>query len=126
MIKKITITGIWIGEEKELTAKKGKNAGNKFKVCTVGLFTPDTDKEYGGKFLSGSMAKSKAETLKEEINLSKDLGGKEMELNITLSETLNKDGEPFINWRFPTEEMRKDEEIAKLKADLAKANKKTK
>lgn len=120
MIKKIKVTGIWIGDEKELLAKKGKNAGKKFKTCPVGLFTADDDKDYAGRFLGGSLNKEKAEQLKKEIEALKDSGGKEMELSIVESEVINsKDGKPFINWKFVTEEMRKDAEIAELKAKLA-------
>jgi len=120
MIKKIKVTGIWIGEEKELLAKKGKNAGKKFKTCPVGLFTADDDKDYAGRFLGGSLNKEKAEQLKKEIESAKDSGGKEMELSIVESDVINsKDGKPFINWKFVTEEMRKDAEIEMLKAQLA-------
>lgn len=120
MIKKLKISGIWVGAEEEKIAKTGKNAGKSFKTCAVGLFTPDDDKDYAGRFISGWMDKTKAESLKKEIDEARPNGGKEMELGITVSDKKDKDGNNYINWRFVTDEMRKDDEIERLKAELAK------
>jgi hypothetical protein len=123
MIKKLKISGIWVGSEEEKVAKTGKNKGKTFKTCAVGLFTADDDKDYAGRFISGWMDKTKAEVLKKEIIEAKPTGGKEMELGITVSDKKDKDGNFYINWRFVTEEMRKDAEIELLKAELAKNKK---
>ena len=106
MIKKIIIKGAWVGDEKELIAKQGKNKGKKFMVCKIGLFAPDEDAEFGGKFIGGSTfadekgkrtAKKVAEDLKAEIEAS---GGKEFFLDIEKSIS-EKDGKEYINFKFP-------------------------
>ena len=115
MIEKLKIKGAWIGQEKELEAKKGKNVGQKFAVCTIGLFTPDDNAKYGGKFIGGSTfadekgkrtATQVANDLKARIEAN---GGEEMYLDITTSKS-PKNGKEYVNFRFPT---KKEIEVAK-------------
>ena len=114
MIEKLRIKGVWIGEEKELTAKKGPNAGTTFKVCKIGLFTPDEDKKYGGRFIGGSAFASKTQTAKEVAEALKSrveaFGGEDMILDISESDKADKDGNKYLNFKFPS---KKELEVAK-------------
>lgn len=104
MIRKIKIKGVWVGEEKELTAKKGPSAGQTFKVCKVGFFTPDEDAEFGGRFIGGSISGNKNQTPKQVAeDLKKKIEGGEgdMILDISESDKLDKDGKKYVNFRIP-------------------------
>jgi hypothetical protein len=105
MIKKIKITGVWVGEEKTLTAKKGPNAGQSFVVCKIGIFTDDNDAEYGKRFISGSISADKYKTAKEKAEAFKkeivDAGGKEIIIDIEESEVTDpKTNKPYVNFKF--------------------------
>lgn len=109
MIKKLMIKNVWVGEEKELMAKKGPNAGTSFKVCKVGIFTPDDDKDYAGRFISGSISASKFQTAKEKAEAFKkeiaDAGGKEVIVDIKESDKMDpKTNKPYLNFKFLSKE----------------------
>lgn len=95
---------MWVGDEKTAVAKTGPNAGKEFTVCKAGFFTPDDDKDFGGKFIGISVSgrkdkkpKEVATDIKKEIQ---DANGKEFWLDISISETKDKDGNNYINAKF--------------------------
>lgn len=110
MIKKITISGVWVGNESKIIPKSGPNKDQEITVCKIGVFTPDTDKEFAGKFISYTYfpdktktAKMRAEAFKKEVA---DNGTKEMIVDIIESKTLDRTGVPYISFKFLSKDAR--------------------
>lgn len=105
MIKKVKIKSIFVNEEKEITAKKDNK---KYKLCEINVKIADDSKEYAGKYMKTSVFEyidkkdsKKNRTATEKANYWKEQNdGKEVIVNITEREYLNKDGEKAIALEF--------------------------
>ena len=111
MIQKLHLTQVFINPEQEFKSGDGRT----FKSCRTALKA----KEYGDKLLSGFASKETADELKADVSK----GEYEIELDITESDKLDKNGKPYTNWKFVNKEAKSELEITNLKVSIANINK---
>lgn len=111
MIQKLHLTQVFVNEEQDMKSRDGRS----FKSCRTAIKA----KEYGDKWLSGFAQKATADKLKEQVKSSGD-AGHEIELEITESDKLDKEGKPYTNWKFVNKEVQQASKLAQIEFSVAK------
>lgn len=95
MIKKVKIEKVFIGDEKEITASKGKNKGKKFKLCDVSIKIEGEE-----KWIKGGIFASEKHTAKENADYFKTQNSDKSILVDIEEESWEKDGKSGTNLKF--------------------------